>query len=84
MKSKLKFIGMVAMVALIGFSMTGCPSTSNSGGGFVDITGTWRGNCRYNRYLAWEYCRNECHDNSNRYKLDNDNSWIPSRSRSSH
>jgi len=44
MKSKLKFIGMVAMVALIGFSMTGCPSTSNSGGGFVDITGTWRGN----------------------------------------
>jgi len=32
MKSRLKFIGMVAMVALIGFSMTGCPTIKDNGG----------------------------------------------------
>ena len=42
MKSRLKFIGMVAMVVLIGFSMSGCPTTSSNDVG--GISGTWRAN----------------------------------------
>jgi len=44
MKSRLKFIGMVAVVVMLGLSMSGCPTTNGNGGGSVDITGTWRGN----------------------------------------
>jgi len=43
MKGKIKCIGMIAALALIGLSMSGCPadSSSVSSGG---ITGTWRAN----------------------------------------
>jgi len=44
MKCKLKFIGMVAVVTIIGLSMSGCPTTSSNDVGGGGISGTWRAN----------------------------------------
>ena len=44
MKGKLKFIGMIAVVVMIGLSMSGCPTTSSNDVGGGGIAGTWRAN----------------------------------------
>jgi hypothetical protein len=47
MKNFIKFLGIIALVAVIGFSMTGCKSGSDDGGGENSIDksliGVWKG-----------------------------------------
>jgi hypothetical protein len=48
MKNFFKFLGIIALVAVIGFSMAGCKtddeeSGDGGGGGSSDFTGTWEG-----------------------------------------
>jgi len=41
MKNKLKLFGIVAVVAVIGFSMVGCDNGNNGGGGGATVTVTF-------------------------------------------
>ena len=43
MKNKLKLLGIIAVVAVIGFSMVGCDNGNGGGGGGVpaELVGTW-------------------------------------------
>jgi len=45
MKNRFKLFGIIAMVAVIGFSMTGCPtdSSDNDNGNPAALHGTWLG-----------------------------------------
>jgi len=42
MKNKLKFLGIIATVAIIGLSMTGCPMDSDETNETGGLEGTWR------------------------------------------
>jgi len=42
MKNFAKFLGIIALVAVIGFSMTACGGDDNGGGGNISWAGTWQ------------------------------------------
>jgi len=49
MKNKIKFLGIIALVVVIGFSMAAC---SDGGGGNSIVGNTWQGTSSYGPYTV--------------------------------